>query len=88
MTEARGHGLLRLQQLEQATVPFRFVGRPVFEADVLERDRLGMVRTLGKVDDRRGAATDLAQDAILANGFWNSAHEGSGGLHGICAGHC
>ena len=56
-----------------------------------QRDRIAAMANrliAGKVDDRRGAATDLAQDAILANGFWNSAHEGSGGLHGICAGHC
>ena len=52
------------------------------------RNRLGMVRALGKVDNCRGSATNLAQDAILTNSFWNSTHVGSGGLDGISANHC
>jgi len=50
--EALRDRFLGLEQLQQAAVPLRLVLGLVLEADVLDRDRLGVMRILGEVDDR------------------------------------
>ncbi len=74
MFETTGDRLFRLEQLDEAPVPLRLVAYLVAEANVLERHRLRIIRTLGEIHDGRRATPDLAQDPIAADFLRQSVH--------------
>ena len=72
--EALRDGLLGLEQLEQAAIPLGLVPGLVVEADVLDRQRIGVERTLREIYGRGRASPYLANDPVLANFLRRSRH--------------